>query len=365
MIDFIKSAMGFWDVAVNGNDGWICNIFFSALFHINLSTLETDFVTMLPTSEPLGYSRYGLIRYVDGKLVIGPICENKALIYDIDNDSFKEIPLNDYIEDGKIWPFLSMEVCDKKVYLTPRESGIVIVIDIENENVKCIDLWKKLGINRVNGMSFNKSALSQGKIYISSFMLDYFIVLDTKTEEVYKVTVADGSFPKVASVIDGDVWFADTKDNSIKLQNNIIIKTVMDDKNVRNSFENSYKYITKCGNNLYLFPLKSKYVIKFDLISNKYEIVLELPTEFEDEEWAIADNSIKGIRKINEKEVLFYSSYDAKLVKVNMESGQVIVKSTAYSEENALSIEKKLYNLIGFYSENEENDVKKFITMIE
>ena len=74
--------LGFFDVAVHGDDVYFATTFYSALIRFSLSRQSFEYVCPLPVFQQNGYMQYSSIVYAEGKLIIGGCMADRVVICD-------------------------------------------------------------------------------------------------------------------------------------------------------------------------------------------------------------------------------------------------------------------------------------------
>ncbi len=357
------SRLVFGDIAVNGDDAWVCGVFYSALFHIDLRTLEISFLTILPARNIFGFNCYERLAYWNGKLIIAPNNSERILIYSIKENKISEIalPLELDIRQGQL--FKSIFLYNNYAYMFPGLSQMVVKLDLFTNNIDCISIdlnVKQLNENNIGGIQFYEGVLAQkekGVVYFPCLNTGFIMRFDMNCDG-YSIYSIDGA-KNIVSVNCTGEDFIISESNSTKMYiwdglNKVEDFIIRKENYVSNT---GMRKIFKYSNFIYFIPIMGNMILKMDCKNNSVSCFKQIPYDFSEKlrdlNWGENKNFI-CCKMISDNTLICYSVYDGKLVKLNFATGKTIEKDAIVNETDLKIIKKEVVkNGLGMILEEE------------
>lgn len=138
----MRKYVSFLEMATNGNTGWFCDCNkWNCLFEIDLTSGDIHLLSKFPDSDAGNSVLYTPIGFYDNKLLIAPREGNGALIYDLNNNSFKEIKLNKEELADCGGSFFSIEIIGDNAFVFPYFANCILKVDLKSEKVEYLHEW--------------------------------------------------------------------------------------------------------------------------------------------------------------------------------------------------------------------------------
>lgn len=142
--------IGFHDIAIRDGRGWFFNCYYSAIFSLDLDTLQLRLEQLLP-DEYFGIYKFSNLAFYNDLLVIAPRTADKILIYDTEAHSIKTVQIKpDYIPDGAYMNlFYGLIIYGDAAYLFPGRYRTIVRLDMKTDEVTYITKWNQ-GLRNIN-----------------------------------------------------------------------------------------------------------------------------------------------------------------------------------------------------------------------
>jgi len=228
------SRISFRFAAFYGGYIWFCNLYYPALFKMNLSTGEISLEKILPRYTYRNYAQYGLIVSIEGQLIIAPLRAGNILFYDIEKKELNEIPLEiekySYGIDSTNL-FWSSAVYDENIFLFPGHFRAIVKIDVKTKKITYISRWfdeLKDEIFHERRLIFSKCYSNDGEnYYLPSFqsnivlkfnlrLLNYEVIRTNIPEERLSGIVVDEQYYWITSTMSNILYRIDKYSMKIK-----------------------------------------------------------------------------------------------------------------------------------------------------
>lgn len=353
------SKVGFMDVTIHKNKAWVCDMFFNALFQIDLATLKLKLLAILPSEYEYGHGQYGPIEYYDNKLIIAPKSADRILIYDLKCDSYIEIPIREYVKESFDILFFNSYIYENCLFLFPGKNRSILKLNLQTHEIKTIDGWyeeikKDIKENRI--IFFDLLELSNGLILLTCWQSGKALKFNMKTDEFEIIIFSGLGALSGCAGRDSELWLLERDFKSLSFYNQSNLKKIqvsLPDYQSNTGFRKIFLY----NNQAFLFPLYGNMIIKLDLETGEKECVKKLKMEYvstnEIPKWSFTNMTC--CKKINSSEVLYYSVFEGKIVKYNMSTNMFFEKSADLDEEDYYTLQKYLYKKMFNRIEYEEN----------
>lgn len=364
---FNTKNIGFFDIAVKGSEGWFCNMFFNGLFHLNLITLDIDFVATLPSEDICAKEQYGPIEFYDNKLIIAPTGEKNILIYDIACQTFKKIDISEFILGQENNAFRQIIIVGNVAYMIPGRSKCILKLSLKDYTIEQIyfDI-DELHISDFdeNRWLFSDSFYSNDIIYISSWQSNVLVEYRIKTDTFKYIPVSGLKNLSSCSYNNGTIIVTD--------KNMAFISLISDDYQEIYDLTNKIKYergirkVFPYKDKYILFPYKCNRIVECDGKFNDFVQVMELPGDYLTGVVVTYPDNARCCKIIHDKEILFYSLFDNKIVLYNMDTKEVKEKLSEIQgkEKKKISDIYEKVHFKGIVRENKITDLKTFINYI-
>ena len=339
--DFERVA--FRDIAVHENDGWVCNMCYSALFHFDMSTLDMNFVTELPAKNVTEYELYGPIEYYEGKLIIAPIRGTDILIYDINTGSFRQIPVDKMVDVNCVNLFQKIIICGTKAYFIPGRSHNILCLNLENYSMESVigiyDLVADKGYDKIRWLI--SDAYRDGNvIYMPSWQSNKIITLDCVTDTVNAETF--GAFKAFSSCRKfRDALYVTARDTQdiliIKKENATCVRVVgpekfLSERGIRSIFFSDEKAL--------IIPYKGNMILETDLYFEHFDEYMSLPIDYADEILRMYPDNFSCCKQLGDGRIVLYSLFEGRIAVLDMKNKTYNFKDTSLNETDYAYVKK-------------------------
>ena len=188
-IDNKYSKILFLDITSHGDKAWFCNSYFSALFEVDLDSLEFTLLSWLPEEKEMTFQSYTAIAYYEGILVIAPRNEHRILIYDLGKNKIeREIPIDISImgDESNVFNLFSrIAIIGNFAYILPGRYPAIIKLDLVDYSISLIDAWYKSNKDAVvdEGRTiFSAAGTMNDDILLPFWQVGKMMIFHTKEE---------------------------------------------------------------------------------------------------------------------------------------------------------------------------------------
>ncbi len=232
---------------VVGNTIWASAYDFNGLLKICRDTGKMELVARFPNEALLQERLFDDVVYVDGKLVFVPMTAKSITIYNIEDNTFKLIPIEKNKIGGKVfndkYKFCRAVEKDKNVYLIGCTYAGIIKINLLSYEVVYQTEWIEEIVERVgntNGSYFRSICIkSNEEIWLACNGCNILvqILLENMQFRYYEVGDKENCFSDI--VYDGELfWISSKNGNGLLAWNPVttkIVKQINDVKGVLSS----------------------------------------------------------------------------------------------------------------------------------
>ncbi|MBQ4521889.1 MAG: hypothetical protein IJA10_02925 [Lachnospiraceae bacterium] len=368
---FQCSHVGFQNIAVNGNDGWVCNMFCSALFHVDLTTLEMTLETILPAENECGFKQYGPISYYKEKLIIAPLNGKDILIYDLKKKTIDCLQL----DTGKIvaeeYVFLKIVLYNEVAFFVPLVGHCIVKLDLNTNEMEYLDDWfgeveRESGLEERNAIFSDVYDNGDGNIWLTSWQGNLVMEFNMNTNQ-YKLHSISG-LEALSSVVV-------TENNMMLTERDFSTLSLYSFDGICSKMQIDYPgFVSRWGigklhlygEYVFLFPLFANMILKYNRITGEVQCAKELNVQGKENSNVISLKRyvMKCCERINEEEVIYYSIPDSKIVKFNMKTCVAEELYTSIKEEEQEYLKSRLLEK-SFLEGNYEKESLRLDSFIE
>ena len=317
--------VSFFDIAVSDNDGWFCDIYLNAIFHIDLKTHEIRLEKIIPVKDSRLNNQYANIVYYSEKLYISPRTARDILIYDIHSKELDRIQLDTKLIGADANNLFSSSFLYKNyVYFIPGRYPAIVRLNTENMQMEYITGWYKEikpyldGSNRV---IFNKGyQIEDNKLYLPFWQgnVIYRMDLDSLTGKVIRLNCSGIQCAAVNA--DKEDMFITTNDKCriIRYNNDRyhIYDNMPDEFSAGSGFSLSIPYL----NYLIMFPIFGNMILKFDKRTGDIKKYMGIITDYADcVKKQFPQNVYLCMKKISMTKVLLYCVHSGNIEIIDLE----------------------------------------------
>ncbi len=271
-LQFEKTCLQFENLYDDGTCYWFTSWNFNALFKMDKSTWQAEYVTSFPDEEPDGFRLYGTIVGHGTKLYFTPLRANEMAIFDKQSGEITKVSFEclniGCLKGYSGWNYYSAHLYKDCIYFLPHQRTAVIKYDIRSGQLSSISEWITNITDKYEltapRLSF-RSMMQNEKIYmpISGSNILEVINVETKETQIYQLGDPRNTY--------GDICFFDSKFWLCPLEGNEIIeldealetyKTHVYDKDVNNDIQ--FWGMAATADNLYVFPNKYRDVLTIE-----------------------------------------------------------------------------------------------------
>ena len=326
--------LGFFDVAVHGDDVYFANAFFSALIRYSLSNQKFDYVCPLPNFGHHGYMQYGPIAYADGKLIIGGRDADSVLIYDCrTNKIVKQIFIDHLYFPGDLSAanFSNIALCNGCAYLLPGRCKTIMRIDLATYDTSYLTDWfKEVDGDIEEGLvNFLNASVTDGDVVILPAWQHNKIIFYNLRDETYTVK----TMPKKDMYLSCAEPYKDGLILGLREETDIYLMG-KDDSLQRFSpnrdvpgfkAERGYKkiYLDSRAGKAYLAPIDGNMALCFDVRTGNFSKWRDLKTEPEgifDKFYRLGRNNLLCAH-VTEGLAFTYNAFDGMMGILDLEQG--------------------------------------------
>ena len=275
MKEYLENIYGkllFTDIAVNGDIGWFCNIYFSSLFRIDLTSGVIKLETLLPEQSKCDFNQYGPIALYGNKLVIAPRNGKYILLYDITDQKIKQLEFDMKgfeQEDQRVNLFCGVQVIGNQAVLIPGRYHAIIRINLDTEELTYLEEWYeeiKQHTRDLENLIFKKCYQSSEGDYLLPCVQTNRIVRFDQSFNTYEVIVVNTALEEFSDIIELEEGYlvSDMSDMKIALvQKNRHVKELnIEIPNMES--ERGIKCLMEGKDKIYLFPDYGNMIVEYD-----------------------------------------------------------------------------------------------------
>lgn len=324
--------LAFYDLAIHNGEGWFCNIYYNALFHLDLRTGDIRLEAILPVKDKNEYDAYSALAYYDGNLVIAPKNAEKILIYRIREKKIKEIEISlpDVLIDKQFNLFNFVKIYNGKAYLFPGRYSAIIKICLNTYKVEYINKWyvdllkltEKLDNNRIifTDIMLNDNGICE----MICWQADLIIRFDLNTEAYeFQIINNDGKGLSGFFSEKNILWYSNKDKSQIIRRENGKEKIIDLSGKGDVKFEGGFR-ILNGEEKIYAFPMYGDSVIQIDKNQEEFKIIKKLPMQPKEElrdMVVLKKSSLLLCKKICRKYAVFFSHYDGEILFFDLVNG--------------------------------------------
>lgn len=335
--------VAFGDFAVSGRYAYFCNIYFAGLFELDIYSLDCRLIDMLPADEPMASFRYSGIDVHDGRIVLSPYFADRILINDIKINETISVFMDDYYSDRERVVLGNVYIREKKAFVFPITDNRIFIVDIDAKEIKKVITIKRNGKDESKDnrlMSWGQPCFENGTIAYIPAMQDNFILRFDMDSYSYDFISIEGiSYIGSITLFKNTLLIGDrerlvilniNKEGKIIDRINLQYNGLISRKGIKNIFV--------YGNRLFIIPSRSNMILRFDVLTREVVCVKPITMEYQFGIYEIGEDVIKCCKQIGDEAILFYSSCDGKIVRINMKTGEIVEKDAIVRDDDKKSI---------------------------
>lgn len=339
---------------------WFGNIYYSALFQLNLETKEISMVKILPGFEGRGFEQHGVIVYNQGMLVIAPLCGGNILVYDIKNDEYEEIEIDhsQYIPQSGKHLFFDFAILGDDIYFLPGKYKAIVKINVKTKEVQYLSDWyEHINSNEESekGLLFRNCYYQDGMCYLPSWQGNEILIYDLN-KGAFEFREVDTCIKGMSSIAwwEGHYWVSDKADNiiyQINLETGESRKFEVE--GLQNGSKNGIFRIIPFEGSMYIVPIFGGSIVKMDIEGKCHPCMPLLMSPTKDMEGFITGGGCVMCAEKVENYLLVYSCFDGSVYCYDMKTDTYEVIKAEVDPKRFSEDEKKLLYKSGGWKRDE------------
>lgn len=375
----IKRILQFQDIAVNGDDGWFCNVYYNALCHLDLETGKINLETFLPSfpNEKFGeFNQYSAIAYHEKKLIIAPMNGCCILFYDLDTKNIDCIPIDitGFNDNNRFHLFHAVYIYQNAAYCIPSRYSAIVKIDLNTMELCYIRDWHAVilqKLNDANAQFFQTSYLTDDGICIlPCWQSNMILEMDFNTGRWETFCVGENGSAFTAAAYSDRAYWISCKDKmaiiDIKNRDRLqIYECELPDFMMVDGF----CALLEWKNDVWCVPLYGNMIVKLNRETGEWTYVRELFLETQENvkplEFAIC--SVLFCKRIGESKLLACASPEGKILVVDAVKGTVQEYASVLEESDVDKVERHFASQFqkNLWMECFESDLAGYMQHIE
>lgn len=289
---FVDKPLLFENLYDDGKYYWFTSWDFNALFRVDKSTWQAEYIASFPNEEIDGFRLYATIIEFEDNLLFTPLRAKEIAIYNKKSGNISKISFNNmdigYLKGYSGWNYYSAHMYKDYIYLLPHQRTAAIKYNIKTGTISTITDWIKSVTNNyvLTAPRFIfRSILQSGKIYAPISGCNLLEKIDLETQNVQIIECGEKG--------------------------------------------NTYADICNLGEKYYIAPLTGNQIVEYDEIRGTITTYLYRGKN---------DNKIQfwGIVATNGKAFLFPNMYES-VMTITAGNGKIMIQK----DDNFLEIENK------------------------
>lgn len=343
--------VSFRHIAINNNEAWFCNIYYNALFKMDLLTGKINLEQLLSNGKS-GFKQYGAIAYWEGLLVIAPLNARNVLIYDICEKSIVEIPLNIKIDsENNFNRFFDIVVYKGNAFLFPGKFHAIVKINLVSREVEYYTDWYneiKTYIKDEKKIIFSICNEQVGEKFFLPFWQGNMVMcfdMERKKHEILSFKDINESFSGIK--IDEKNFWISLKDTDTILKCDRETRQIVKFENIFGDSEKRMGILSiiPCNNKFFVIPIMGEALMEFHKIDGNIVLHKKLISEPVEsmKKYIFERTNFLCVEKEREFLIL-YSNFEGKIYVVDLKhSIWNSFYAQVFEKEEVEKIEKKLF----------------------
>lgn len=316
----------FYDVAVNGDNVWFYNIFFNAIFRVDLKTKKIAAECYFDIADKdKQFMQYMAMAYYDNKLIIAPRNAGDIIIYDLSSKECTKIPIDLSGTENVFNLFSNIRIYKDSAYIFPGRYKAIVKLDLKTYETEYIDDWYKSlgGVDNEDSVTIENVKVCGDNICMMPCWQKNAVIefnMDTKEHKIHTVPVVEND--GLADIVfDGDNYWI-----SMKLHSDVIKWDGGTEFSVikNTEFSGGFKNILQNEEYIYCIPLCGDRLFKINKQTNCLECdrtLISEPTE-EMREITVINCNVMCCKMLDSERGIIYSTYDGKVIVFNAKTGE-------------------------------------------
>ncbi|MCR4933663.1 MAG: hypothetical protein K6A29_05645 [Lachnospiraceae bacterium] len=376
----IYGIVSFYDVALSNNVVWFIDQYHNVLEKMDLGTGEINieaFLPIFPEMENI-INQYGNIWKFDNLIVISPRNSNHILLYSLVEKTFNDIKVDSaYFGDAGTYNLINTCFAWKNyLYLIPGLYKRIIRVDVKKAKIDYIDFGYdeiKHMISDPSRVTFSRNAVYENVAYLTFWQGPYILKFDFLSAKSELICVSDDKSGLSGITCDGKYIWVALRDKPEILKLDMNLKLILRISICIDSLElePGINHLADSSKFLYAMPRFGNGIIKIDKNSLEIEKIFEMPTKRKEYliNFPLLSDSAMCMKKIDDRRVLAYSTLDAKVLLLNVETAEVSCLDGYLQDENLRYKVKSYYRRwaarnAGICGELEDYTLSDFVKMI-
>ena len=188
---FVDKPLLFENLYDDGKYYWFTSWDFNALFRVDKSTWQAEYIASFPNEEIDGFRLYATIIEFEDNLLFTPLRAKEIAIYNKKSGNISKISFNNmdigYLKGYSGWNYYSAHMYKDYIYLLPHQRTAAIKYNIKTGTISTITDWIKSVTNNyvLTAPRFIfRSILQSGKIYAPISGCNLLEKIDLETQNV-------------------------------------------------------------------------------------------------------------------------------------------------------------------------------------
>ena len=374
--NLISPYVGFFDVAVNKNELWFCNVNYNMLFRLDMSSRKLETVIELTDIEKFGLAEeYSALAYYQNKLIIAPKNAKDIILYDIAQKEIKHI-LFELPKDKEIHSnyFRHVEVYRNVAYLFPGTYPAILKLDLDTYKVSYIDEWyhtwnKQLTHQETDKAMFLNFHIDGTDCYMPCRRVGLEMRFNLQTEKCEMKQLGEFNMQLTDSLhSERTVWYSHMDGNEIyQIVDGVERCYTCSDCNCH--LEGGYHFVD-AGKNIYAIPRIGNAFLQINKKTKNINITQETidqPKEYM-KNFTIYKTKYICRQRYDHNKMLFFSNYEGLVIIRDLENGNIDSYETKLSEEQLSAINKLYQEYLLKKSDviyEDKVSLEAFLTMID
>ena len=347
------SKLLFLDITSHGNKAWFCNSYFSALFEIDLNSLEFTLLSWLPEEKEMTFQSYSAIAYYEEKLIIAPRNEHRILIYDLEKNKLdKEIPIDVSImgDESNVFNLFSrIAIIGNFAYILPGRYPAIIKLNLVDYSISLIDDWYKSNKDAVvdEGRTiFSTAGTMHDDILLPFWQVGRMLIFHAKEENWDVVqTPQYEKFIFDIATRDNEAYVSSCIKNTIcKIEQNKAVEWLDLDQYPKSG--EGILRICLADNEMIVFPSRGKSILSINLETKEVIESIACKDEVQENQKSAAyvDNQFLCARRVEDK-ILACSVYEGLLYVYSLTERKWAKKELVVPQKYEEDLEKRANSL--------------------
>lgn len=359
-MDICRNVFDMMAIDDVGERAWFFDRKYNALFEIDLSTMEMQFIDIVILKPMETINLFINILYASGKVILVPFCSEELVIYDVEGKQLRRYPL-----ENKDDYFFVSAIKDEKVFMLGTYSYKIMELNLKDETIHYSNslenvFGKLTGKESVGHMFFGNSGVLLGKYwYITHSITNNVIKIDLETYDIELFQIAKlGTGIRSICYHDDYFWLTDW--------NNLVIYKWNEKQGIVAVYKCPYcmseEYHSSAiiwDSSLWVFPTIGGHIFKLNTDRNEWEEVT-----FDKERLSVKnyDGHEYPFALVRGTKLYTFSGYSLCLIMYNFTTGKVTRHSFSFDRNKVFWKTLAKGNLV--FCENSEMNLRHFISCL-